>query len=197
MTRLPFNFLAQDVQRIREAIEPWFLGTLHITLEVGRVHPDFPGLFDHIRRPLKKGFDPEKAARCIRYLQLDAKKVEDPKGIPKDTKEMTLEEVLLEHYEEAAKKDEALHGKLSRADHVRKLAELFLELRGEPLRAILAADPESAERWGANLRRMNLTWADVAIPASVAGKVVSRLFKKHWKVGWSAEVLAREFRRHL
>jgi hypothetical protein len=194
VNRLPFNFLEQDVRRIRRVIEPYFLGTLHMTLSVERVHPDFRNLFDHIRRPLKKDFNPQHAARCIRYLHLDAKKVERPRGTKKKTAEMTLEEILLEYYEAAAEKDKALHGKVSRADHVRKLAELFLELRDEPLRDILAVDPESKNRWEENLRRNNLTWSDVAIPSSVAAKVVQPLFRKYWKVGWSLE---RAFRRHL
>ena len=182
--RFPFNFLPKDVRLIRKAVEPYFLGTISMTLSAHRQFlPDCPTLFRHIRSPLKNNFKINVAEGYIDYLGFDSE----------------FKKALLDFYREnlILDKDQlADRGRTPRSRALRRLANMFLDLRGERLRQILVVDSESKERWERNLGK-GFTWADVRILASTAAKVVGPLFRKYYKKHYNEKTLEREFRRYL
>ena len=184
-TRPPFNFDPKDVRLIREAVEPYFLGTLSITLSAERQFlPDCPNVTLHIKRPLKKGFRPDVAEKYINYLGFDSQ----------------FKTALLHFYRENLPTDEEHrvdHRRTPRSKAILRLAKMFRELRGERLREILTPDDESVERWQSRLRKHDLSWKDVYIPSPVAAKVAKSLFKKLRMEEWSRKTLQEEFARHF
>jgi hypothetical protein len=137
----------------------------------------------HVKAP-GRGFNFKHAESCIDYLGLDHQ----------------TKEAFLRFYRENITKEEqvrALYGRTGRADAIRRLANMFIGLRGEKLQKILTPDDASAKRWDNLLREHGLKWADIYIPAPTAAKVTTVLSKKLRNMDKSEKSLKTEFALHF